>query len=58
MSTCARMRKMGWTYGTDTCLKLSMQRELILVCLQSLRNTGNKEELLLPKCRGSSADKG
>lgn len=52
------MRKMGWTYGTDTRLKLSMQRELILVCSQSLRNTGNKEELLLPNCRGSSEDKG
>lgn len=35
-----------------------MQRELILVCSQSLRNTRNKEELLLPNCRGSTADKG
>lgn len=34
VSTCARMRKIGWTHGADTRLKLSM---LILVCSQSLR---------------------
>lgn len=53
MSTCAGMRKMGWTHGTDARLELSM---LILACSQSLREHMEQRGTAVPQCSSIAGD--